>query len=93
MNTDHAVHAIPPFYATKFMDRNVLSITVNRTVALFHPNKIAEQIYAEAKPTALEMGVVLLFPLLSLVTAVFPLVSRKKMHNNSTSSISVLFRW
>ena len=62
MNTDHAVHAIPPFYASKFMDRNVLSIPVNRTVALFHPNKIAEQIYAEAKPMALEMGVVLVIP-------------------------------
>jgi len=41
------------------MDRNVLNIPVNRTAALFHPNKLAEHINAEAKPTALEMGVVL----------------------------------
>lgn len=53
---------IPPFNVTKLMDRNVLSIPVNRTVALFHPNKLAEQINAEAKPTALEVGVVLVIP-------------------------------
>jgi len=60
-----------------FMDRHVLNIPVNRTVA-FNPNKLAEQINTEAKPTALEMGVVLVIPSPLSCDSCVPFVTRKK---------------